>query len=72
MTNPPSYAWQRVADAVAERIASGDLRQGDRVPSVHELADTYGVSRGTARHALADLKARGLTVALTGLGTFVA
>lgn len=68
----PEYAWQRVANAVAEQIERGQLRPGDRVPSVHELADAYGVSRGTARHALADLKNRGLTVALTGLGTFVA
>lgn len=67
----PSYAWQRVADAVAERIASGELRQGDRVPSVHALAAEFNVSRGTARHALTALHDRGLTVALTGLGTFV-
>jgi GntR family transcriptional regulator len=65
------YPYIRVADAVAARIERGELLPGERIPSVHELAETYDVSRSTARRALDVLKERGLTEALPGLGTFV-
>jgi DNA-binding GntR family transcriptional regulator len=68
---PPQYPYVRVAEAIRERIRSGDLRPGDQVPSVHNLAPEYGVSRSTARRALDLLKEWGLTEALPGLGTFV-
>jgi GntR family transcriptional regulator len=56
---------------IARKIESGELRPGDEVPSVTKLAETYGVSHTTARRALADLKARGLTEAVPGWKTFV-
>lgn len=71
MSQPLRYPYVRVADSVAERISNGELLPGERVPSVHELAETYAVSRSTARRALDVLKQRGLTEALPGLGTFV-
>lgn len=42
----------------------------ERLPSEHELAAAYGVSRVTIRTALRDLDSRGLTVTLHGVGTF--
>lgn len=65
------YPYVRVADAIRERIRNGALKSGDRVPSVHELAGSFEVSRSTARRALDLLKDWGLTEALPGLGTFV-
>jgi DNA-binding GntR family transcriptional regulator len=65
------YPYVRVAGEIRERIRSGELRPGDQVPSVHNLAEAYGVSRSTARRALDLLKEWGLTEALPGLGTFV-
>ena len=47
------------------------LRPGEQVPSVTEIAETNGVSRGTARRALDLLKEWGLTEATPGWGTFV-
>jgi DNA-binding GntR family transcriptional regulator len=65
------YPYVRVAGQIRERIRNGELRPGEQVPSVHTLAETYGVSRSTARRALDLLKEWGLTEALPGLGTFV-
>jgi len=62
------YPYVRVAGQIRERIDNGELRPGEQVPSVHQLSETYGVSRSTARRALDLLKEWGLTEALPGLG----
>ena len=56
---------------LAEKIKSGELKPGDRVPSVTELAGTYNVSYSTARRALARLKEISLTDTVPGYATFV-
>jgi GntR family transcriptional regulator len=68
---PPQYPYVRVAEAIRERIRSGDLRPGEQVPSSQQISEQYGVSRSTGRRALDLLKEWGLTEALPGLGTFV-
>jgi DNA-binding GntR family transcriptional regulator len=52
-------------------IESGELRPGDPLPSESALAASYGVSRGTARHALAELDGAGLVESVHGKGRFV-
>ena len=42
-----------------------------RLPSENKLAATFGVSRMTARKALADLEANGMVERIQGKGTFV-
>ncbi|MFF1376409.1 winged helix-turn-helix domain-containing protein [Streptomyces sp. NPDC058308] len=41
-----------VADALRDRIRSGSLRPGQRMPTQAELADEFGVERGAVREAL--------------------
>lgn len=60
-----------MARAVAEAIAAGGLRDGDRLASERELCEQFGVSRATVRRALADLAASGLVESQPGRGTFV-
>ena len=71
MAEPLRYPYVRVAEDLRAKIEAGELRPGEQVPSVHQLAELYGVSRSTGRRALDLLKTWGLTEALTGLGTFV-
>lgn len=49
----------RIADELRRRIALGELRTGDAVPSESQLCDAYRVSRGTVRQALGALRAEG-------------
>lgn len=63
--------YQRVADALRERIAAGALPRGAPLPSEAQLIAEYGVSRTTARAAVAALAAEGLITTLHGRGSFV-
>ncbi|MFE7166875.1 GntR family transcriptional regulator [Streptomyces sp. NPDC057616] len=51
---------QEIADILRERIRTGDLKAGDRLPTQAELADEFGVERGTVRQALRALQEDGL------------
>ena len=42
----------QIEDWLADAIASGQLKAGDRLPTEQELAAWLGVSRMTLRHAL--------------------
>jgi DNA-binding transcriptional regulator YhcF (GntR family) len=53
-------------------IASGQLRAGDRLPGVRELAGGASVNVNTARAVYGRLEEDGLIVSRQGLGTFVA
>src|SRR5580698_9649105 len=64
----------QIEDWLAGEIAVGALVPGDRLPTEHDLAAWFGVSRMTLRHALAELARRGLLTKAVGRhgGTFVA
>ncbi|NEB64804.1 winged helix-turn-helix transcriptional regulator [Streptomyces diastaticus] len=51
---------QEIAEVLRERIREGDLRAGDRLPTQAELAEEFGVERGTVRQALRALQEDGL------------
>ncbi|QOV41650.1 GntR family transcriptional regulator [Streptomyces chromofuscus] len=51
---------QEIADTLRDRIRSGDLKAGDRLPTQAELAEEFGVERGTVRQALRLLQDAGL------------
>jgi GntR family transcriptional regulator len=63
--------WAQIEERLAERIESGDLAVGERLPPERELAEWLGVSRMTVRQALGALSARGLVERGVGRGTFV-
>ncbi|MDO0913798.1 winged helix-turn-helix domain-containing protein [Streptomyces sp. DT2A-34] len=50
---------QEIADILRERIRVGDLKAGDRLPTQAELAEEFGVERGTVRQALRALQGDG-------------
>ena len=63
--------YYQIQQTLLERIASGQLKEGDLLESEEELSRRYKVSRMTARQALQGLKARGYAVSERGRGTFV-
>ncbi len=71
---PGTTVHAQIEDWLAGEIAVGALVPGDRLPTEHDLAAWFGVSRMTLRHALAELARRGLVTRAVGRhgGTFVA
>jgi DNA-binding FadR family transcriptional regulator len=64
---------RQIADNLQTAIFNGDVRADERLPSEHELAGKFEVSRPTIREALKILAARNLTRSRRGPtgGTFV-
>ena len=69
--NTAKPRYQQLKDLIIHRIASGELRPTDRVPSEHELVDSMNVSRMTANRALRELHDEGYVERIAGRGTFV-
>jgi len=67
----PKPAWVQIEEQLGDRIESGALAAGERLPPERDLADALRVSRMTVRQALASLAARGLVERGVGRGTFV-
>lgn len=62
---------RRVLDELRRRILTGDLGEGDRLPSVRRLAAEFDVSPATAGRVLEQLQGHGLVVSHHGSGTYV-
>ncbi|WP_438479044.1 GntR family transcriptional regulator [Streptomyces asiaticus] len=63
--------YQRIAARIIARIESGELRPGDKVPSVNEIMKSEKVSRATAARVPGVLRSRGYADAVPGVGTTV-
>ena len=68
----PAPFYEKVKQAISEKIATGVWRPHDRIPSEAELVAQFGFSRMTINRALRELTDDGLLVRLQGVGTFVA
>jgi DNA-binding transcriptional MocR family regulator len=64
--------YQRLADAIGQRIASGELVNGDRLPPHREIARALGLNVTTVTRAFSALQQRGLVEARPGRGTRIA
>lgn len=63
--------YEQVAEALAARIAAGEPKVGERLPSERDLAQTFGVSRPTVREAVIALELDGLVEVKMGSGVYV-
>ncbi len=70
--NHPLPIYFQLKEMLREKIASGEWKPGDMVPSERELSEQYHISRMTARQALSELATEGLLRREQGRGTFVA
>ncbi len=67
--NADQPLWAQLEGDLRRRLEHGDF--DDRFPTDHELMRAYGVSRHTARHAIARLDADGLITRRRGVGSSV-
>jgi GntR family transcriptional repressor for pyruvate dehydrogenase complex len=61
-----------IVEQIAELIARGALKPGDRIPSEKQLCEKFGVGRTSVREALRSLSVMGVLRSHMGDGTFVA
>lgn len=69
LTRAPLYL--QLAQQIEGRIASGEWRFDQKLPSEARMCETFGVSVGTVRKAIQLLVERGLLITHHGSGTFV-
>ena len=60
-----------IANDLREKIRTGSLAPGAKLPSEAEIKDQYGVSQTTARAAITVLRGEGLIEVRQGAGSFV-
>ena len=68
----PVPRYQQVAALIRAQIESGELGEGDPIPTREQMQQEYGVARDTAAKALRVLVDEGLVVVVPGLGARVA
>ena len=66
----PQFAL--IKQFLEQKIASGELSLGAKIPTEQSLADSFAVSRMTARRAVQELADAGILTRTAGSGTFVA
>ena len=64
--------YQQIVALIRDRIASGELAPGARVPSTRQIVAEHGVAMATASKVLTTLSQEGLVHARPGFGTVVA
>jgi GntR family transcriptional repressor for pyruvate dehydrogenase complex len=60
-----------LAQVLAERITSGTLLRGQKIPPEAQIMIEHGVSRTVVREAISQLQTRGLVITKHGVGSFV-
>ncbi|NVZ50575.1 PLP-dependent aminotransferase family protein [Pseudomonas sp. B6002] len=67
----PRARYKSLVDAFAQRIRSGEMPPGTRLPTHRQLAADHGLALVTASRVYTELEAMGLVSGETGRGTFV-
>src|SRR5438309_2722532 len=63
--------FEQIAQQIEKRILSGELQNGDRLPTERELSQQFHASRTAVREAMKTLAQRGLVDMRPGRGTIV-
>ncbi len=63
--------WLQLAAILRGQIERGDIAPGKLLPSIRTLMQTYEVSDGTVKRAVAKLRAEGLVETVIGRGVYV-
>ena len=64
--------YEQITGQIKAMILSGELAEGEQLPSIRALANSLRVSAITTKRAYADLEAAGFIETVQGKGSFVA
>ena len=67
--NEPIYF--QIIELIKKSIATGELKSGDKLPSVREMSASLGVNPNTLQRAYGELERLGVTYTKRGMGSFV-
>ncbi|MHC5879245.1 GntR family transcriptional regulator, partial [Streptococcus pyogenes] len=67
--NIPIYI--QISSAIKLQIVTKQLKSGDKLPTVRDLAETAGVNPNTVQRALSDLETEGFVYSVRTTGRFV-
>ena len=63
--------YRQIVEAIKYEVARGKLTEGDRLPSIRELANSLGINMRTVVKAYEELCHAGLAVMQQGRGVFI-
>ena len=67
----PVPVYAQLCEQVLAAISRGELRRGEQLPSVRDVAAVLGVNPNTVNRAWAELESDGVVEVRRGRGTFV-
>ena len=68
----PRPIYLQIKEGLCRLILTGVLAEGERMPSVRELAGQLAINPNTIQRAYRELESEGFTYSVTGKGSFVA
>jgi GntR family transcriptional regulator len=63
--------YRQIINAVYAEIGKGNLREGDRLPTIKELTEKLGINPNTIAKAYRELDIKGIITSRRGDGSFV-
>ena len=63
--------YRQIIDAIQQKIKAGELKKGDKIPSLNMFCCQYGLSQDTVLMAYNELKAKGIITSQVGKGYFI-
>ncbi|MEG0775559.1 GntR family transcriptional regulator [Clostridium sp.] len=67
--NLPIYI--QIMDYIKKKVIIGEIKEGDKLPSVRELSSELKVNPNTISRAYQELEREGFTYTQRGMGTFI-
>ena len=71
-TRDPRPIYLQIKEGLCRLILPGVLPEGERMPSVRELAGQLAINPNTIQRAYRELESEGFIYSMTGKGSFVA
>ena len=65
------YQYQQLAQKLKNEILNGNLQKGDKLPSIRDLVEQYGVNKDTVQRALRSLREESFIYAVNKSGYYV-
>ncbi|RUT33626.1 GntR family transcriptional regulator [Paenibacillus zeisoli] len=69
--NASKPIYLQLADRIHRQIVSGELKAGEKLPSIRDMGIKYSMNPNTVQRAYSELERGGILEARRGQGTFV-